>query len=158
MRLPVPTSRENRKTEAQGTCGPQMNGRTPSDHDRPGRLNEMAAGGMGSLLMAQPILWPGVVAEFRHTSPDAFQKFASLPTRTARAGTKALRSFLLLLPMSMAFLAARPGDWENLSRPTLEATRLFTTAASAISGVSGAQTAMGGLLGIVVLTTTGAGQ
>ena len=33
---------------------------------------------MGSLLMAQPILWPSVVAEFRHTSPDAFQKFARL--------------------------------------------------------------------------------
>ena len=89
----MPTSKENRKPEAQETRGQTPSGRTPIGHDGPGRLNEMAAGGMGCLLMTQPVLWPGVVAGFRHTSPDAFQKFASLPTRTARAGTKVLRSF-----------------------------------------------------------------
>ena len=47
----MPTSSESRKPEGQGTCGPQTNRTTP------GRLNEMAAGGMGSLLMAQPVRW-----------------------------------------------------------------------------------------------------
>ena len=70
-----------------------MGGRTPSGHDGSGRLNETAAGGMGSLLMTQPVRWPGVVAGFRQTSPGAFQKLARWPARTARAGTRALRSF-----------------------------------------------------------------
>ena len=83
----MPTSSENRKPEGQGTCGPQP------DRTTPGRLNEMAAGGMDSLLMAQPVRWPGVVAGFRQTSPNAFGKFALWPTRRARTGTRALRSF-----------------------------------------------------------------
>ena len=45
----MPTSRENRKPEGQETRGPQTDGRTPVRHDGPGRLNEMAAGGMGCL-------------------------------------------------------------------------------------------------------------
>ena len=81
------TSSENRKPEGQGTCGPQ------TDRTTPGRLNEMAAGGMASLLMTQPVLWPSMVAGFRHTNPDAFGKFARWPARRARTGTRALRSF-----------------------------------------------------------------
>ena len=81
------TSSESRKPEGQGTCGPQTNRTTP------GRLNEMAAGGMASLLMIQPVRWPGVVAGFRQTNPGAFGKLALWPTRRARPGTKALRSF-----------------------------------------------------------------
>ena len=80
-------SSESRKSEGQGTCGPQTNRTTP------GRLNEMAAGGMASLLMIQPVRWPGVVAGFRQTNPGAFGKLALWPTRRARPGTKALRSF-----------------------------------------------------------------
>ena len=83
----MPTSSENRKPEGTGTCGPQ------TDRTTPGRLNEMAAGGMGSLLMTQPVLWPGVVAGFRQTNPGAFGKLALWPTRRARTGTRALRSF-----------------------------------------------------------------
>ena len=83
----MPTSSESRKPEGQGTCGPQTDRTTPCG------LNEMAGGGMGSLLMAQPVLWPGVVAGFRQASPGAFQKFALWPTRRARTGTRALRSF-----------------------------------------------------------------
>ena len=153
----MPTSSENRKPEAQETRGQTPGGPTPGGHDGPGRLNEIAAGGMGSLLMTQPVRWPGVVAEFRHTNPGAFGKLARQPARTARTGTKALRS-LLLLPVSTMLLAARAEDWENLPRPILEAARLLTSAASTISGVSGAQTAMGGLIGALVLTTTGAGH
>ena len=52
----MPTSSENQKPEGQGTCGPQP------DEPTPGRLNEMAAGGMASLLMTQPVRWAGVVA------------------------------------------------------------------------------------------------
>ena len=94
----MPTSSENRKPEAPGTCGPQMDGPTPggptpSGHDGPGRLNEMAAGGMASLLMTQPVRWPGVVAGFRHTNPNAFGKLARWPARRARTGTRMLRSF-----------------------------------------------------------------
>ena len=48
---------------------------------------------MGSLLMTQPVRWPGVVAGFRQASPNAFGKLARWPTRRARTGTKALRSF-----------------------------------------------------------------
>ena len=89
------TSSENTKPEAQEPRGPQPDGPTPGGHDGPGRLNEMAAGGMASLLMIQPVLWPGVVAEFRQTSPDAFGKFARWPARRVRdGGTRALRSFL----------------------------------------------------------------
>ena len=84
----MPTSSENRKPEAQETRG-----QTPSGHDGPGRLHEMAAGGMASLLMTQPVRWPGVVAGFRQTSPGAFGKPARWPARTARTGTRALRSF-----------------------------------------------------------------
>ena len=87
------TSSENRKPEAQKTRGQPQDGPTPDGHDGPGRLNEMAAGGMASLLMIQPVRWPGVVAEFRQTSPDAFGKLALWPARRARPGTKALRSF-----------------------------------------------------------------
>ena len=83
----MPTSSENRKPEGQGTCGPQ------TDRTTPGRLNEMAAGGMASLLMIQPVLWPGVVAGFRQTHPGAFGKLALWPARRARPGTRALRSF-----------------------------------------------------------------
>ena len=83
----MPTSSENRKPEGQGTCGPQ------TDRTTPGRLNEMAAGGMASLLMTQPVRWPGVVAGFRQASPNAFGKLARWPTRRARTGTRALRSF-----------------------------------------------------------------
>ena len=72
------TSSENRKPEAQETRGQTPGGPTPGGHDGPGRLNEMAAGGMDSLLMAQPVLWAGVVAGFWQASPDAFQKFARL--------------------------------------------------------------------------------
>ena len=82
------TSSENRKPEAQKTRG-----QTPSGHDRLGRLNEMAAGGMASLLMTQPVRWRGVVAGFRQASPNAFGKLARWPTRRARTGTRALRSF-----------------------------------------------------------------
>ena len=89
----MPTSSENRKPEAQETRGKTPGGPTPSGHDGPGRLNEMAAGGMASLLMIQPVLWPGVVAEFRQTSPNAFGKLARWPTRRARTGTRTLRSF-----------------------------------------------------------------
>ena len=89
----MPTSSENRKPEAQETRGQTPDGPTPSGDDGPGRLNEMAAGGMGSLLMAQPVRWPGVVAGFRQASPDAFGKLARWPTRRARTGTRALRSF-----------------------------------------------------------------
>ena len=94
----MPTSTENRKPEGQKTRGPQTGGPTPSrptpsGHDGPGRLNEMAAGGMASLLMTQPVLWPGVVAGFRHTNPDALGKFTPWPTRKRRTGTRALRSF-----------------------------------------------------------------
>ena len=90
----MPTSSEN--TEARSTGNPRSarrGGPTPGGHDGPGRLNEMAAGGMASLLMTQPVLWPGVVAEFRQASPNAFGKLARWPTRTARTGTRALRSF-----------------------------------------------------------------
>ena len=83
----MPTSSENQKPEGQGTCGPQP------DEPTPGRLNEMAAGGMDSLLMTQPVRWAGVVAGFRQTSPGAFQKLALWPGRGARTGTRALRSF-----------------------------------------------------------------
>ena len=83
----MPTSSENQKPEGQGTCGPQP------DEPTPGRLNEMAAGGMASLLMIQPVRWAGVVAGFRQTSPNAFGKLARWPARRARPGTKALRSF-----------------------------------------------------------------
>ena len=83
----MPTSSENQKPEGKGTCGPQP------DEPTPGRLNEMAAGGMGSLLMTQPVRWPGVVAGFRQASPNAFGKLARWPTRRARTGTRALRSF-----------------------------------------------------------------
>ena len=89
----MPTSSENRKPEGQKTRGPQMDGPTPGGHDGPGRLNEMAAGGMASLLITQPVRWPGVVTVFQQTSPDAFGKFAPWPTRTARTGTRALRSY-----------------------------------------------------------------
>ena len=89
----MPTSSENRKPEAQETRGQTPDGPTPSGDDGPGRLNEMAAGGMASLLMIQPVLWPGVVAGFRQASPNAFGKFARWPTRRARTGTRALRSF-----------------------------------------------------------------
>ena len=92
----MPTSSENQKPEGQGTCGPQTDRTTPGGHDGPGWLNEMAAGGMGSLLMTQPVRWAGVVAGFRQTSPGAFQKLALWPTRrarTGRTGTRALRSF-----------------------------------------------------------------
>ena len=76
----MPTSSENRKPEAQETRGQTPDGPTPGGHDGPGRLNEMAAGGMASLLMTQPVRWPGVVAEFRHTNPDdAFGKLALWP-------------------------------------------------------------------------------
>ena len=91
---PVPTSNENRKPEAQEARAQTPGGPTPSGHDGPGRLNEAAAGGMGSLLMTQPVRWPGVVAGFRQRSPDAFGKLARWPARTARTGTRALRSFL----------------------------------------------------------------
>ena len=86
---PVPTSSKNQKPEGKGTCGPQ------TDRTTPGRLNEMAAGGMASLLMTQPVLWPGVVAGFWQTNPGAFGKFALWPTRRARTRTKtrALWSF-----------------------------------------------------------------
>ena len=89
----MPISSENRKPEGQKTRGPQMGGPTPGGHDGPGRLNEMAAGGMASLLMTQPVRWPGVVAGFRQTNPNAFGKPARWPARTARTGTRALRSF-----------------------------------------------------------------
>ena len=89
----MPTSSENGKPEAQETRGKTPDRRTPGGHDGPGRLNEMAAGGMGSLLMAQPVRWPGVVAGFRQTNPGAFGKLALWPTRRARPGTRALRSF-----------------------------------------------------------------
>ena len=94
----MPTSSENQKPEAQETRGqtpggPTPSGPTPGGHDGPGRLNEMAAGGMGCLLMTQPVLWPGVVAGFRQANPDAFGKLARWPARTARTGTRALRSF-----------------------------------------------------------------
>ena len=81
------TSSESRKPEGQGTCGPQTNRTTPCG------LNEMAAGGMASLLMTQPVRWPGVVAGFRQANPNAFGKFARWPARRARTGTRALRSF-----------------------------------------------------------------
>ena len=81
------TSSESRKPEGQGTCGPQTNRTTPCG------LNEMAAGGMGCLLMTQPVRWPGVVAGFRQANPNAFGKFARWPARRARTGTRALRSF-----------------------------------------------------------------
>ena len=84
----MPTSNENQKPEGQGTCGPQ------TDRTTPGRLNEMAAGGMASLLITQPGRWPGVVAGFRRANPNAFGKLAGWPARRARTGTKALRSFL----------------------------------------------------------------
>ena len=84
---PVPTSSKNQKPEGKGTCGPQ------TDRTTPGRLNEMAAGGMASLLMIQPVLWPGVVAGFRQTSPEVFGKLARWPTSRPRTGTRALRSF-----------------------------------------------------------------
>ena len=83
----MPTSSKNQKPEGKGTCGPQ------TDRTTPGRLNEMAAGGMDSLLMTQPVLWAGVVAGFRQASHDAFGKLARWPARRARAGTRALRSF-----------------------------------------------------------------
>ena len=83
----MPTSSEKRKPEAQETRSQTPGGQAP------GRLNEMAAGGMGSLLMAQPVRWPGVVAGFRQASPNAFGKLARWPTRRARTGTRALRSF-----------------------------------------------------------------
>ena len=89
----MPTSSEKRKPEAQKTRDQTQGGPTPSRHDGPGRLNEMAAGGMASLLMTQPVRWPGVVAGFRQTSPGAFGKPARWPARTARTGTRALRSF-----------------------------------------------------------------
>ena len=82
----MPTSSENRKPEAQETRSQTPGGPTPGGHDGPGRLNEMAAGGMASLLMTQPVRWPGVVAEFRHTNPDAFGKLALWPGRRARTG------------------------------------------------------------------------
>ena len=87
------TSRENRKPEAQETRGKMPGGPTPSGDEGPCGLNEMAAGWMGSLLMAQPVRWAGVVAGFRQASPNAFGKLARWPTRTARTGTRALRSF-----------------------------------------------------------------
>ena len=90
---PVPTSNENRKPGAQETRAQTPDGPTPGGHDGPCGLNEMAAGGMASLLMTQPVRWPGVVAGFRHTNPDAFGKFALWPGRRARTGTRALRSF-----------------------------------------------------------------
>ena len=89
----MPTSSENRKPEAQETRGQTPDGPTPGGHDGPGRLNEMAAGGMASLLMTQPVRWAGVVAGFRQASPNAFGKLARWPARTARTGTRALRSF-----------------------------------------------------------------
>ena len=87
------TSSENRKPEAQETRGQTPGGPTPGGHDGPGRLNEMAAGGMASLLMAQPVRWAGVVAGIRQASPNAFGKLARWPARRARTGTRALRSF-----------------------------------------------------------------
>ena len=89
----MPTSSENRKPEAEEARGQTPGGRTPSGHDRLGRLHEMAAGGMASLLMTQPVRWPGVVAGFRQASPGAFGKPARRPARRARTGTRALRSF-----------------------------------------------------------------
>ena len=89
----MPTSSEKRKPEAQETRGQTPDRRTPGGHDGPGRLNEMAAGGMASLLMTQPVRWPGVVAGFRQANPNAFGKFALWPARRARTGTRALRSF-----------------------------------------------------------------
>ena len=105
----MPTSRQNRATgsrkpkelgapepNAQAPKGPAPNGPDQNGDDGPGRLNEIAAGAVASLLMTQPVLWPSV-AQFRNEDPDAFQKLASWPTkatRTARTGTKALRSFL----------------------------------------------------------------
>ena len=61
--------------------------------DDPVRAERDGRRGMGSLLMAQPVRWAGVVAGFRHTNPDAFGKFALWPGRRARTGTRALRSF-----------------------------------------------------------------
>ena len=90
----MPTSSENRKPEAQETRGQTPDGPTPGGDEGPCGLNEMAAGGMASLLMTQPVRWPGVVAGFRQTSPDAFQKLALWPARRARTGTRMLRSFL----------------------------------------------------------------
>ena len=89
----MPTSSENRKPEAQETRGQTPGGPAPGGHDGPGRLNEMAAGGMASLLMTQPVLWPSMVAGFRHTNPEVFGKLARWPARRARTGTRALRSF-----------------------------------------------------------------
>ena len=90
----MPTSNENRKPEAQEARSQTPDGPTPDGDNGPGWLNEMATGGMGSLLMTQPVRWPGVVAGFRHTSSGAFGKFALWPARTAGTGTKALlRSF-----------------------------------------------------------------
>ena len=89
----MPPSSENRKPEAQETRGQTPGGPTPGGHDGPGRLNETAAGGIVSLLMTQPALWAGVVAGFRQANPDAFGKLARWPARTARTGTRALRSF-----------------------------------------------------------------
>ena len=83
----MPTSRGNGKPEAQETRGPQPGGPTPCG------LNEMAAGGMASLLMTQPVLWAGVVAGIRQANPNAFQKLTTWPTRRARTGSRALRSF-----------------------------------------------------------------
>ena len=90
----MPTSNENRKPEAQKTRGQTPDGPTPGGHDRLGRLHEMAAGGMASLLMTQPVRWAGVVAGFRQASPGAFGKLARWPAKRARTGTRALRSFL----------------------------------------------------------------
>ena len=90
----MPTSSENRKPGAQEARSQTPDGPTPSGHDGPGRLNEIAAGGMVSLLMTLPVRWPGVVAGFRRANPNAFGKLAGWPARRARTGTKALRSFL----------------------------------------------------------------
>ena len=97
----MPTSSENRKPEAQETRsqtpgGPTPGGPTPSGHDGLGRLHEMAAGGMASLLMTQPVRWPGVVAEFRQASPNAFGKPRPLADQESEDGDQGAPVFPLL--------------------------------------------------------------
>ena len=81
------TSRQNRTTGSRSprNLGPRRRtrrprtGRTRTGMTDRGRLHEMAAGGMDSLLMTQPVRWPGVVAGFRQANPGAFGKLARWP-------------------------------------------------------------------------------
>ena len=84
-----PSADQQREEEARSTGNPQSNaGRTT-----PGRLNEMAAGGMASLLMTQPVRWGGRGGRIPAGEPQRVREARPLADQESEDGTKALQSF-----------------------------------------------------------------